>query len=349
MIRNGEILSPTDGFFAGVDIGGTNVRIGILEDSKEDRDPDFKFEEDSDELFFSEPLEMPQSKIDDEESLMEEISGYLRDENVPLSRLYGIGIGAPGKINREELRIEEAANVPTLDFRGHSIDGSPVYLENDVAVAAIGEFVRGHGQDYNTTSHVQLSTGIGGGVIINSQLKPENNPENEIGFTQVDSSFDRETYGKRNVWEAYASGPNMPDFFLEYCMEKHEEDILDFNPEEISVEDIFELYEQGDEIAEEFLETELARINASGIGNVLDSYSPELVTFGGGIALNNPYIIDDHVKQYIEDYAVHDPEEIKIAQLGENAGIYGAAQLPKIRAEEGTGQDFSKPKIDYSM
>lgn len=297
-------------YYGGIDIGASNVRIGIWNEIEEE--------------LVSEPKKVPREKIGSEEDLLDQVSKYLNNQGITEDDLYGIGIGSPGLVDRDEKRISAAANMAELDFK--SVDSeTPIFLENDATTAAIGEKVHGFGKNYDKIAHLAFGTGIGGGIIIRDNILLDT----ELGFTQADSNIDMEAFGKRNVWEAFAAGTNIPDFYDKFCKNIDEDVYID--TEDLTTKAVFDIYQQGDPVTETFVEEELARINASGLGNVINSYDDlDLITIGGGVMLNQPYLLNQ-AKEFLDDYAVFEPEKIEITPLGEDIGVYGAIELTKLR------------------
>ncbi len=327
--KRGSPPSEAEGyFFGGIDFGGTTCRFGILR-------PKGELVPDSREYLTEELVAGPESASD---SVVSAFRKYSQEKDIGPDQLSGIGIGCPGPLNqeaRENRTVETAANSPDLELE-KEVDGVPLFLENDGITAAIGEISHGHGKEgnYDNLVHVVHGTGIGGGVIKGNRISSGA----ELGYCQVNPQIGlrMETFDKRNVWEAYASGQNIPPFFRKYCehKDKDPEYVIDG---EFTTANIFEHYHQGEPVVEEFTEDVLSHINASGYGNMINLFlendeEENLLTTGGTVILEQPYLLD-LAKEHLGGYALFIPE-IKTAKNEYDTGVYGAAELARIRREQ---------------
>lgn len=167
--------------------------------------------------------------------------------------------------------------------------GVPVYLENDAALAALGEAVKGAGQGYRIVAYLTVSTGVGGARVVNGRLD-----EKTIGFEPGQQVINMET---NKTLEGYISGTAVAKRFNQ-------------PPQEITDPAVWD---------------ELARFLAYGLNNTIVHWSPEVVVLGGGM-FGTPGIALEAVERYLRQILKIFPEipPLKKAALGELSGLHGA-------------------------
>jgi glucokinase len=193
----------------------------------------------------------------------------------------------------------------------------PVYLINDGNASVLGEKFYGSGKRCKNLVYVTLSSGIGGGAIINNNLLLGRGNALEIGHMVIDKDCKlRCGCGKKGHWEAYCSGNNIQNF-LRIWLRKGR------LPNKYSdVYKIFDCAKKGDKTILKFLK-EVGRLNAIGFANLINLFDPELITIGGGIALNNKSFVLNPIKKYLKDYVFNKIPKIEITKLGDDVAIYG--------------------------
>lgn len=238
----------------------------------------------------------------------------------------GIGVSIASPINYE---IGAGINAPNINFKIIPVAdplkkyfGLSVRLINDCNAGAMGEKYFGLGKKINNLVFITISSGIGGGVIAGGiLLLGKDGNAAEIGHMVVDTEYNLFCTCRkgRGHWEAYASGSNMPKFFKIYAKKNNLE-----VPLLSEAKDIFETAKRKDAISLKFMD-ELGKINGRGISNVIAAYDPEIIVFGGAVALNNGEILLKFAKKYVDKF-LRIPQ-VKITSLGENAPLLGAAAL----------------------
>lgn len=310
-------------FVLGVDIGATWVRVAISDSSGNIMAKDRERIDTSSNLGVS-------NQIDD-------IGRKLcRSIDCEPEGLRGIGIASAGPMNRKEGRLVNPSNIPLADVPlaeplEKSFD-TKVELINDGVSAVLAESKYGAGVDYDNLVYITISTGIGGGVIMDDHLLiGKNGNAAEVGHFTIDEEEKLKCgCGRRGHWEAFCSGSNIPGFVRMYLesvdsegqnsplLDEKRKDFQDFQPRHL-----FEYAKQGDELALDILE-EMGRLNAIGFATVTEAYDPELITVGGGVALNNPELILEPIKEKITDHTQNEVPEIQITPLKEENVLYGA-------------------------
>ncbi|HXW95084.1 MAG TPA: ROK family protein [Nitrososphaerales archaeon] len=259
--------------------------------------------------------------------------------DVPPGKIQGVCLASPGPLDVKRGLITHTANlpyrdVPVIAFLKESL-GFEAYLVNDANAAALGEKERGAGKGRSNIFYLTISTGIGGGAIVDGRLLlgKEGNAA-EVGHITIDS-LGRLTCGcgKRGHWEAYCSGTGIPAL-ARLTWEELEKSgrapssggKLRVGMESVNAADVFREAERGDSFALHVV-NEVGRLNAIGVANITDAYDPELVTIGGGVALNNPERVLSPIRKMAGDYAINRVPEVRITPLGDNAGLLGALSV----------------------
>lgn len=201
--------------------------------------------------------------------------------------------------------------------------GLPVTLENDCTIAALGEATFGAGKDFETVVHVTFGTGIGAGVVADEQpLRGERGYAAEVGLIPVIADGELSSTGVRGAWEAYCSGRGIPGF-TQHLLSTHDQPSKLRGQESITARDVFAAAEAGDEFAQSCLDR-VARYNAAGLGAIVNTYDPGIITLGGSVALENAEWMLNGIQEYADEYMLADPPTIQLTSLGSDIELYGA-------------------------
>jgi glucokinase len=241
-------------------------------------------------------------------------------------KIAGIGISSIGPLDYKNGGVR---NSPNLSFGFVPLASPlqkkfslPVYLLNDCAASVLAEKVYGAGKETENLVYITISSGIGGGAIVDNHLLfGSKGNAVEIGHFIIEDKYNflcscSQGFGH---WESLASGRNLPRFFNTWAKEKG------FRVKYKTAKDIFEAAKNKDKNALYFVREVLGRINAKGVSNVIVAYNPSLITFGGAVALNNQKLILEPIKKHI-DHFLTTPKMI-ITPLKEKIGLLGAAAL----------------------
>lgn len=254
-----------------------------------------------------------------------------------LKSIRAIGIGSIGPLNCWKGVILNPPNVP---FKNVPIVEAlwdrfkvPVYLLNDCTAAVLGEWIFGAGKGLKNLAYITLSSGIGGGAIVDGTLLlGKDGNAVEIGHMVIDLEGRLAcNCGGRGHWEAYCSGSGIPKL-IRYLVENRPSDFREsiieglVKRDMLTPETLFDLASNGDERALEIVE-EVGKLNAIGFANVNTIYDPELITVGGSIALNNQELVLKPIIVNIGKYTVNRVPEIRITPLGGDIVLYGAIAL----------------------
>jgi glucokinase len=230
--------------------------------------------------------------------------------------ILGVGVSSPGPLDTEQglaiglPTIQDFDNVP---LRALLQDQLPhkVHLENDGIAAAIGEWKFGAGQGLRSLVYITVSTGIGGGVIVDGHvMHGRKGMAGHIGHMAIMPNGLRCNCGNVGCWEAYAAGPA----FTARAKAK-------------AAADVFAAAKQGDATAQQHVDDEVGFL-ALGITSLLHLYSPEIVIIGGG--LSNAFDqLHPGIARYITQNAMPAFRDVPVvkAALAGNSGLIGAAAL----------------------
>lgn len=309
----------------GVDIGGTTVKIGIIKDNGE--------------IISNWEIETRKSEgsttvIDD---IWSTVQNRLIELNMDTEDVLGIGIGAPGFIDGKKGYIYEAVN---LGWRNFSLSdhmnqksGLPVFVENDANIAALGENWLGAGNEAKDVIAVTLGTGVGGGIIVDGTIiNGVSGTAGEIGHITVDPNGYQCNCGRKGCLETIASATGVRRQALEVIKKKPNSKLAksyEVNSD-ITSKTVFELANTGDEDAINIVQ-HTADVLGFVLANLANTLNPSMILIGGGMSKAGDSLLQP-VKKFFTTYAlsrVSSSCEIKLAKLGNNAGIIGAAYLVK--------------------
>ncbi len=250
-----------------------------------------------------------------------------------MDSMESVGVGSIGPIDIASGSIVDTPNLPFKDIPVaeplQEEFHAPVSLLNDCAAAVLGERHFGAGRGLENLAYVTLSTGLGGGAIVDGHLLiGKDGNAVEVGHITIDPGSPLICgCGSPGHWEAHSSGSNIPDFVRHSLREGEGGSLLyelaGGDLEALNAEILFSAAKAGDAAALRVVE-ELGRVNAVGFANVVNAYDPELVTIGGSIALNNPGLILEPILGNIGRHLLNRMPRIMITPLGEDVVLYGA-------------------------
>ena len=208
-------------------------------------------------------------------------------------------------------------------------------LEDELSpCAALGEMLCGN--DFNLSSAVMLTlgTGVGGGIIIDGKIfSGSNSVAGELGHMVIKSGGEKCGCGRSGCWEAYASATAIIRE-TKRAIKENPDSLLAKNAKEegeVNGKTAFDAAWAGCEVAKKVVDDYFTAI-AEGLTNIVNIFQPQAIVIGGGVSrqgdkLLNP--IKEHVYKYCYGSGLVDVAKISIAQLGNDAGIVGAAFLGK--------------------
>ncbi|WCG36491.1 ROK family glucokinase [Companilactobacillus farciminis] len=318
----------TDKKLIGVDLGGTTIKFAILTDKGEIQQK-WSIE--------TNILSDGQLIIPD---IIDSINHHIDMYDMSVDQFDGIGLGSPGTINHEKGTIKGAFNLnwtnevyPVRDIEKGT--GLPVVIENDANVAALGERWQGAGNNANDVVFVTLGTGVGGGIIANGKLiQGQNGAAGEIGHVTVDPNGFMCTCGKKGCLETIASATGIVrvarDRASEYAGSSELKAMLD-DGQDISAKDVFDLAKKDDDLAMMVVDYVCDSLGFV-LGNIANTLNPKFVVIGGGVSAAGDFLLNkvDKAMRKNEFATIKDSTELRLASLGNGAGVIGAASLIKV-------------------
>lgn len=315
----------------GIDLGGTTIKFGILTLEGEVQEK-WAIETNT--------LENGRHIVSDiVESLKHRLSlyGLTKDD------FLGIGMGSPGAVDRTSKTVTGAFNLNWADTQevGSVIEkevGIPFFIDNDANVAALGERWVGAGANNPDVVFVTLGTGVGGGVIADGNLiHGVAGAGGEIGHMIVDpeNGFTC-TCGNKGCLETVASATGVVRVARQLAEQYEGSSAIKAaidNGDTVTSKDIFIAAEDGDKFAN-FVVERVSRYLGLAAANISNILNPDSVVIGGGVSAAGEFL-RSRVEKYFVTFAfpqVKKSTKIKIAELGNDAGIIGAASLANQQA-----------------
>ncbi|MEO1772846.1 glucokinase [Enterococcus sp. 665A] len=311
----------------GIDLGGTTVKFAILTQNGEVQQ---KWSIDTNILDEGSHI-VP--------DIVESINHHLALYDMKPDQFMGIGMGTPGSVNITEGTVIGAYNLnwKTLQPVKQVIEketGIAFFLDNDANVAALGERWKGAGENDPDVVFVTLGTGVGGGIVMNGQLlHGVAGCAGEIGHVTVDPEGFECTCGKRGCLETVASATGVVrvarQLAEEYAGGSELKARLD-NGEDITSKDIFELAAKNDDLALRVVDKVTFYLGLA-CGNIGNTLNPSTIIIGGGVSAAGEFL-RSRVEAYFKQFTfpqVRNSTKIKLAELGNEAGVIGAASLAR--------------------
>lgn len=309
----------------GVDVGGTKVAAGVVDEHGT--------------ILAKTRRPTPSVSPDDVEHTIADVVAELRAEH----DVEAVGIGAAGFIDADRSTVLFAPNLawrdePLRDDVAKLI-GLPVVVENDANAAAWGEFRYGAGQGFDHLVCVTVGTGIGGGIVLGGELyRGRYGIGAEFGHMRVVANGRRCGCGQRGCWEQYCSGRALLHEAREIADVQRELgarllELGNGRPEGIEAPEVTTAAREGDPAALACFEA-IGSWLGQGLADLASSLDPAVFVIGGGVADAGELLLAPARRVFAERLTggSHRPHpEIRIAALGNEAGLVGAADLARHR------------------
>ena len=303
----------------GVDIGGTTVKLGLFDENAKVLDK----------------WEIPTRKENAGAEILPDVAksilAKMEEKGIAVSEVKGIGMGAPGAVDENGTMVGGAVNlgwgVLNIPEIMHQFIDVPVKANNDANVAALGEMWQGGGKGFSDMVAVTLGTGVGGGIIIGGKIVTgANGAGGEIGHIHIED-HETESCGckKKGCLEQYASATGIVRLAKRRLAEDGEASVL--REGEISAKTVFDAVKAGDKVAIEIAER-FGDYLGRGLAAVACVVNPEAFVIGGGVSKAGDILLS-FVEPAFKKYVFYPCAgvQFKLATLGNDAGIFGAAAL----------------------
>jgi glucokinase len=314
----------------GIDLGGTNVAAGVVADDGT--------------ILGKASLPTPRGASLDglADAIAAACEAALGTAGVPREAVGDAGVGTPGAVEPSRGLVTycctfDLYNAPLAAAVSQRL-GLPVALENDANAAACGEMVCGAGTAVRNLVAVTYGTGVGGGVIVDGKLLTGvNHAAGELGHIVIERNGLPCSCGRRGCYEQYASATALIRRTREAMAQNPSSLLWQFAPteEEVTGRTAFDAAGAGCALAKAVVDGYLEDV-ACGLVNLVQIFQPELVVLGGGISGQGEALLQPlQAVLDREDYARFHQVRTKlaIAELGNDAGIIGAALVRRFQKE----------------
>ncbi len=307
-----------------VDIGGTKIAVGMVDDSGKVLSR------------LESPTDAPGGYANGLTRIVDMLRRTSQDAGAEIS---GIGIGSTGVVypgsgafGDVDLLPGWQGNNPVQDLAREF--KMTVALENDADASALGEAGWGAGKMKSRLVYVTVGTGIGGGIILDGQLyRGVDMAHPEISHHVIDPSGPDCSCGYRGCWESLATGPAMAAWFnANAAGDRH-------SAENLSAAQVCQLAKRGDELATRAVERETYYLGL-GLANLINLFVPDVIVLGGSV-MKSAALFLDGIRKVIRQgcrFVPYEKTELALASLGEDANLIGAARVWHHRYKEGVGQ-----------
>lgn len=314
-------------WIAGVDIGGTNLRAGMV-----------PFEGGEPAGVQSGPTREGEGAGEVVGRVVEMVGAAMEAVGAGDGGVAGVGVGAPGPLDRGRGVVIETPNLGwrEVPLRGMVAGqlGLPVEVDNDANCAAYGEWWVGAGRGAERLIGLTLGTGIGGGIVLGGEIyRGASGAAGEAGHMSVHFAGRRCGCGSRGCVEAYASGPAIAARAIEGLGTAGDTALAAIaaaDPGRVTAEAVCDAAAAGDGYASRVVE-ETARILAVAVANLVHLFNPEVIVVGGGVAAAGDLLFEP-LRAEVRRRAFRSATDvcrIVPAELPQTAGIIGAAAVLK--------------------
>lgn len=309
----------------GVDLGGTTIKFAILTAEGE----------------IQQKWSLRTNILDEGShivpDIIESINHHIDLYKMSRDQFIGIGIGTPGTVDRDNGTVIGAYNLnwKTLQPVKEQIEagtGLKFAIDNDANCAGLGERWKGAGNDGDDVAFITLGTGVGGGLIANRQLLHGiGGAAGEVGHIIVQPNGYQCTCGNHGCLEQYASATGVvhlaQDLAEEYEGTSRLKKMID-DGDEITSKIVFDLAKERDYLANKVVDKVCYYLGLA-CANISNTLNPEFVVIGGGVSAAGDFLLK-RVQKNFNEFAfatVRTSTQLKLAELGNDAGVIGAASL----------------------
>lgn len=314
-------------YYLGIDLGGTNIAVGLV-------DEDYK-------IIFKDKVptgaSRPISEIMDD--MAELCKSVINKANITVDEVESVGIATPGSVDPKTGYLRYANNIkvsnyPMAEELHKRFPVKKVFLENDANAAALAEAKAGAGKGCSDLVMITLGTGVGGGIVIGGKLYSGFNYSGaELGHTVIEYGGRPCSCGRLGCFEAYSSATGLINMTKEKMIENADSlmwELVSDNLDNVSGRTAFDAAKKGDAAAKKVVDMYIKYL-ACGLTNMVNIFQPQVLCIGGGICGEGDYLLKPLIRAIRRcEYGAAtqtDFSDIKIAELGNDAGIIGAALL----------------------
>lgn len=313
-------------YYLGIDLGGMSIKAGLCDEHGTILVQD----------------SCPTVRTEDGDRITQDMASLclrvLKQGGVRPEELEYAGIASPGTNDSERGVIVYACTLPFLHYpiaeKLSALTGiRKIYIDNDANAAAKGEATFGAAKGYRDSVFITIGTGVGGGILVNGKiLSGFNFAGAELGHAVIVHNGKPCTCGRKGCLECYASATALIEQTrekMQLCRDSLMWNLCENNLERVDGRTAFDAMRAGDPAAKEVVDTYIGYL-ACGVTNFINIFQPEVLSIGGGISNEGEYLLKPlRAIVEAEQYSRNSDRktQIKIAELGNRAGIIGAAAL----------------------
>ena len=317
-------------YILGIDLGGTNIAIGLCNENLEILDKD----------------SVPTMAEREGEEIVKDMAALcktlLSRNNLTMEDVLRVGIATPGSVDDKNGIVEYSNNIkmenfPIVEIFKKYFPIERVFVANDANAAALAEDLAGAAKGANVSLMLTLGTGVGGGVIMNHKIYAGsvNSGGTELGHTVICAGGRQCSCGRRGCLEAYASATALTNITKEKMNELSLKGISSklFEVAEkegkVSARTAFDAMRLGDSYAQKIVDDYIFYL-AEGVTNMINIFQPDILTIGGGVCNEKDYLMIPLLRHVEREQYTRDNKnktKVMIAKLKNDAGIIGAAGL----------------------
>ncbi|MBQ8655055.1 MAG: ROK family glucokinase [Clostridia bacterium] len=303
-------------YYFGVDIGGTATKFGVFNHSG----------------VLVDKWEIPSDRTDGASHLLPSVAAEIERYASGTENVLSVGVGIPGPVQHGG-HVTRCVNLGLADINparelAALLHGVPVFAANDANMAALGEYWKGGGNGARSLILITLGTGVGGGIIIDGRMiYGEGGLGGEFGHVVVDPD---ETFpcncGQYGCLDQIASATGIVRYARNMLAEREDASVLR-SLETITARDVVDAAKAGDALAAAAFDRCMYFLGKS-MAMLTNTLDPETFIIGGGVSRAGEYLLDTVRRHYDALPTLFGRKaQIGLAQLGNDAGIYGAAKL----------------------
>lgn len=306
-------------YYVGVDIGGTNIAVGIV-------DEDYNIIGKT-----SIKTNAPRSAEEISDDILNTTEGLCKNCDIPFGTIAGIGLACPGL-------IKDGVIISASNLKFENVDLGKIIHEkcnkacmvcNDANAAALGEYVKGVGNDYHSLVAITIGTGVGGGMVLDGKIWDGfNGAGAEVGHIVIIPEGRLCSCGNKGCLEAYCSATALIKDTKEAMLNNRSSKLWEVSdsPEKVNGKTVYEADALGDGVAKKLIENFINYLSI-GITNIATLIQPEIICIGGGMSAEGDRIIkplNDIIEKNKLMSSLKNKPKIIAATLFNDAGIIGA-------------------------
>ena len=303
----------------GIDLGGTTCKLGLFEENGT----------------LVDKWEIPSDRADDGKNILPDIANAVIDKieekHLEKNDVLGLGIGVPGAVGDGGI-VNRCINlgwgIVPVSEELTKLTGLPAVTANDANMAALGEYWKGSGAGFDSIALITLGTGIGGGLVLNGTIwNGFHGAGGEFGHVVVNpDELEACNCGNYGCIEQYASATGIARQARHALRRSDLPSTLRDRPD-FTAKDVFDAAKEGDALATDVVR-EVCGLLGKLIADVCNIVNPEAVLIGGGVSRAGQILLDNLQESFRKNvfHACRDTK-IRLASLGNDAGIYGSMKL----------------------